>query len=88
GRSAVFSTALAAVKMAKAYLLDTREILPACTRLHGEYGYDGLFAGVPTLFSRDGVQAVEIPLSAQEKSAFDESVAAVRQVVGELDSVS
>jgi malate dehydrogenase len=88
GRSAVFSTALAAVKMAKAYLLDTKVILPACTRLHGEYGYDGIFAGVPTLFSRNGVQAVEIPLSAQEKGALDESISAVRQVVAELDAVS
>ena len=33
GRSAIFSTAIASVKMVKAYLMDTREILPACTRL-------------------------------------------------------
>lgn len=88
GRSAVFSTALAAVKMAKAYLLDTREILPACTRLNGEYGYSGLFSGVPTMFSRDGVKPVEIPLTDQEQQAFAESVDAVRQVVAELDAAS
>ncbi|MFT5431571.1 MAG: malate dehydrogenase [Myxococcota bacterium] len=88
GRSAVFSTAVAAVKMAKAYLLDTREILPACTRLNGEYGYSDTFGGVPTLFSREGVKAVEIPLTESEKAEFDSSMGAVAAILSELDAAS
>jgi malate dehydrogenase len=86
GRSAIFSTAIAAAKMVKAYLLDTREIMPACVRLNGEYGYDGVYAGVPAVIGADGVKAVEIPLSADERAAFDASVTAVREVVAELDA--
>ena len=88
GRSAVFSTALACTKMVKAYLLDTKEIMPACTRLNGEYGYEGVFAGVPTIFSRDGVAPVEIPLSASEKAGLAKSVSAVREEVAELNAAS
>jgi malate dehydrogenase len=88
GRSAIFSTALAAVKMAKAYLLDQRIVVPACTRLSGEYGYDGLFAGVLTEIDAKGARPVEIPLSDSEKTAFDHSVNAVREVVAELDAAS
>ena len=86
GRSAIFSTALAAVKMAKAYLLDQRIVVPACTRLNGEYGYDGLFAGVLTEIDANGARPVEIPLSESEKAAFDHSVNAVREVVAELNA--
>ncbi|MFT7624278.1 MAG: malate dehydrogenase [Myxococcota bacterium] len=86
GRSAIFSTAVAAVKMVKAFLHDTREILPACTRLNGEYGYDGIFGGVPTLFSKDGVKAVEIPLEDSEKAAFDSSMDSVKGMLAELDA--
>jgi malate dehydrogenase len=88
GRSAIFSTALAAVKMVKAYLLDQRIVVPACTRLSGEYGYDGLFAGVLTEIDAQGARPVEIPLSDSEKAAFDHSVNAVREVVAELDAAS
>ena len=85
GRSAIFSTAVATVKMARAYLFDTKEILPACTRLNGEYGYSGIFGGVPTLFSRDGVQAIEVPLSKSEEAAFDASMDAVKAVLAETE---
>jgi len=84
GRSAIFSTAIASVKMVKAYLLDTREILPACTRLNGEYGYSDIFGGVPTLFTREGVSPVEIPLSDSEKAAFDSSMDAVKDILGDI----
>ena len=88
GRSATFSTAIAAIKMVKAFLYDTREIMPACTRLSGEYGYKDVFMGVPTRIGRDGAYPVEIPLSASEKSAFDASMGEVRKVIADLDSVS
>ena len=86
GRSAIFSTAIAAVKMVKAYLGDTKEILPACTRLDGEYGYKDTFGGVPTLFSKEGVSPVEIPLTESEKAAFDSSMDAVKSILADLDA--
>jgi malate dehydrogenase len=88
GRSATFSTAIAAVRMVKAYLLDTREILPSCTRLNGEFGYNGIYGGVPTVISRSGAKAIEIPLTASEKKAFDESMDATKAIIAELDTFS
>ena len=88
GKSATFSTAIAAIQMVKAYLLDTREILPSCTRLNGEYGYSGIYGGVPTVISRAGGKAVVIPLTDAEKKAFDESMGATKAIIAELDQVS
>ncbi len=86
GRSATFSTAIASVKMVKAYLSDTQAILPACTRLNGEYGYSGLFAGVATRIGRNGASPVEVPLTETERAAFDASVRAVKEEVAELNA--
>jgi malate dehydrogenase len=84
GRSATFSTAIAAVKMARSYLLDLRILLPAAARLSGEYGIRDLFVGVMTEISRKGVQVVEIPLTEGERLLFNQSVEETRSIVSEL----
>jgi malate dehydrogenase len=85
GRSATFSTAIAAIRMVKAYINDTREVMACCTRLNGEYGYNGIYGGVPTEISRAGAKAVEIPLTPSEKEAFDVSMKATKTMIDELD---
>lgn len=84
GRSAVFSTALAAVKMAKAYLLDERVLLPSAARLSGQYGVKDFFVGVMTEISSQGVKIVEVPITAGEKELLDKSVAATKEIVADL----
>jgi malate dehydrogenase len=88
GHSSSFPTALAAVKMLKAYLGDTKEIMACCTRLQGEYGHKDVFAGVPTQISAKGVKPVEIALAADEKTALDASISGVREIVAELDELT
>lgn len=86
GHSSSFPTAVACIKMLRAYLGDTKEIMACCTRLNGEYGHKDVFAGVPTEISAAGVKPIEIALADDEKKALDDSVGRVREVVTELDA--
>jgi malate dehydrogenase len=60
-------------------------ILPCAAYLEGQYGYDGLYVGVPTRLGSDGVEGiVEIGLTAEEQAMFDNSASAVRGLVEKL----
>jgi malate dehydrogenase len=86
--SAYYSPATAGIKMAEAYLLDKKEVLPCAAYLEGEYGYKDLYLGVPVVIGAGGVEKViEIPLSPEEKKAVDISAEHVAELVGALDKV-
>jgi len=71
--------------MVDAILRDRKRVLPCATYLQGEFGVDGLFVGVPIVLGRGGLERVfEIELTADERAAFDRSVAAVRELVAAL----
>ncbi len=83
--SAYYAPAASVVEMVEAILLDRRRILPCAAYLQGEYGYDGLFVGVPVVLGADGMERViEIALEPEEKVALDHSAAAVRELVEKL----
>ncbi len=83
--SAFFAPSASAVQMAEAILRDQKRILPCAAYLEGEYGYNGIYLGVPTLLGEKGVEKVfEIELTAEEKSALDRSAEAVRELVVKL----
>ena len=85
--SAYYAPAASVVEMAEAILLDRRRILPCAAYLQGEYGYDGLFVGVPVVLGDGGMQKViEIALTDDEKAALDHSAAAVRELVVKLSA--
>jgi len=85
--SAYYAPAAATVEMVEAILLDRRRILPCAAYLQGEYGYDGLFVGVPVVLGDGGMQKViEISLTDDEKAALDHSAAAVRELVVKLSA--
>jgi malate dehydrogenase len=80
--SAFYAPASAAIAMAEAYLLDKKRVFPCAALLTGQYGVHDLYVGVPVVIGAGGVERiVEISLNAEEKSAFDKSVAAVRGLV-------
>ncbi|MCP4738619.1 MAG: malate dehydrogenase, partial [Bosea sp.] len=84
--SAFFSPAASAVRMAEAYLRDQKAMLPCAAWLSGEFGQDGLYIGVPTLIGAGGIEKViEVPLSDDEKTAFEASASAVRKLVGGIE---
>ena len=79
--SAYYSPALSAIKMAEAYLKDKKSVLTCAALLNGEYGIDGLYAGVPVIMGSNGVEKIiEVDLDETEKAAFDISINAVREL--------
>lgn len=84
--SAYYAPAMATVQMARSILLDKKRLLPVAAYLNGEYGYTGIFVGVPAILGENGVEKViEIELSPEEKAAFEKSVEAVKGLVKEVD---
>ncbi|OIN66501.1 malate dehydrogenase [Exiguobacterium sp. KRL4] len=80
--SAYYAPAAAIVEMVEAILKDQRRILPAIAYLKGEYGYQELCLGVPTIIGGNGVeQVLELELTPEEKQALDRSVSTVRSVL-------
>ncbi|HEY3055534.1 MAG TPA: malate dehydrogenase [Thermoanaerobaculia bacterium] len=87
--SAWYAPGAAAVEMVEAILKDKRKILPCAAYLQGEYGYTGLFVGVPVKLGRNGLeQVIEIKLTNDEKVALDKSAAAVKELVEKLKTAA
>lgn len=83
--SAYYAPAAALVEMAEAVLKDQRRVLPTIAYLEGEYGYDGIYLGVPTILGANGIEKViELDLTAEEKAALDKSAEAVKNVMSIL----
>jgi malate dehydrogenase len=84
--SAYYAPAASIVQMVEAILKDKKRILPSIAFLEGEYGYDGLYLGVPTVLGGDGIEKIiELELTADEKKALDQSADAVRNVMKVLN---
>jgi malate dehydrogenase len=77
--SAFYAPAVAAITMAKAYLLDEKRVLPCAAWLTGQYGVKDLYVGVPVVLGAGGVERiVEIKLDPAEKAMLDKSISAVK----------
>jgi malate dehydrogenase len=82
GTSAYYAPASSAVAMAKAYLRDEKRLLACAAYLEGEYGYRGLFMGVPCVIGGKGIEKIlEIPLTEDEKAMLAKSAKSVQAVV-------
>jgi malate dehydrogenase len=80
--SAYYAPAASLTQMTEAIVKDKKRIIPVIAYLEGEYGYQDLFLGVPTLLGGSGIEKVfELELTAEEKAALDQSAEAVRNVV-------
>ncbi len=87
--SAFYAPAASVAQMVDAILGDRGTVLPCAALLRGEYGFDGLFVGVPVKLGRSGIERiVEIELSADEKAAFERSAVAVRDLVDTMARMS
>ena len=79
--SAFYAPAASGVEMAESYLKDLKKTLPCAAYLNGEYGYNSIYAGVPVVISKKGVEKiVEIELDKSEKLNFDTSIKAVKEL--------
>ena len=79
--SAYYAPAASGVQMAESYLKDLKKELPCAASLNGEYGFRDIYAGVPVVIGKGGVEKiVEIQLSDQEKESFITSVDSVKEL--------
>ena len=79
--SAFYAPAAAGVEMAESYLKDLKKKLPCAAYLNGEYGVKNIYAGVPVIIGKNGVEKVlEINLSNEEKEQFNLSIKAVKDL--------
>lgn len=85
GVSAWYAPAAGTVEMVEAILKDQKRVIPSAVLLHGEYGYENLYIGVPTLLGAKGVERIiEMQLNEEEKGMLEISAKAVRDVVSIL----
>jgi malate dehydrogenase len=86
--SAFFSPASAAVTMTEAILKDQNRLLPVCALLKGEFGINGFYVGVPAILGANGVvKIVELSLNEQEQAELNNSVNAVKELVGAMEKL-
>ena len=79
--SAFYAPAASGVEMAESYIKDLKKTLPCAAYLNGEYGVKNLYAGVPVVIGKKGVEKiVEIKLSDKEKNQFNVSIKAVQSL--------
>ena len=77
--SAFYAPAASGVQMAEAYLNNEKKLLPCAVQLNGEYGVKNVYAGVPVIVGKDGVEKIEqIDLDENEKREFMNSIDAVK----------
>ena len=66
--SAFYAPAASGVEMAESYLKDLKKQLPCAAFLDGEYGFKNIYAGVPIIIGKNGVEKIiELELSTEEK---------------------
>ena len=83
--SAYYAPSAGAVQMCEAIVKDRKRILPCAAWLEGEYGFSGLFLGVPCKLGRRGLeQIVEVELTDEERAALRKSADAVLEPMAAL----
>ena len=86
--SAFYAPGASVVKMVEAILQDKRRILPCTAYLEGEYGWNGIFFGVPVMMGVHGIEKViELELTDEEKVALDKSAQDVKKTCEEIDAI-
>ncbi|MFJ7744346.1 malate dehydrogenase [Peribacillus sp. NPDC097295] len=80
--SAYYAPAASLVEMAESILKDQRRVLPSIAYLEGEYGFEGIYLGVPTVLGANGIEKIiELELTESEKAALSKSVDSVKAVM-------
>lgn len=74
-----YGIATTAARMVSIVLHDEKQIMPASAELWGEYGETGVFAGVPCVIGKDGVEeVVELSLTKEEQAEFKKACDVIR----------
>jgi len=83
--SAFYAPASGAVAMAASILRDEKRLLPSACLLNGEYGFEGVYTGVPAILGKGGVERIlELPLTTEARIQMQKTVGAVEKDIGAL----
>jgi malate dehydrogenase len=83
--SAYYAPAASLVQMVESILKDQRRVIPAIAYLEGEYGFEGIYLGVPTILGGNGIEKIiELELTEEENAALSKSVDSVKNVMTAL----
>jgi len=67
--------------MAESYLKDLKKELPCAAHLNGEYEVNDIYAGVPVIIGKNGVEKIiNLNLSDEEKKEFNNSIESVKEL--------
>ncbi|MEE8521447.1 MAG: malate dehydrogenase [Gemmatimonadota bacterium] len=87
--SAYYAPSAAVAQMVEAIALDKKRILPCAAWLDGEYGFSGIYLGVPCKLGRRGVEEIlEVDLTEEERSALQVSAGHVKETLERLSSLN
>jgi len=74
--------------MVEAVVSDQKKILPCAVLCEGEYGFQGLFMGVPIKLGTGGVEEIlEYDLTFEERTALELSGKAVQELCQQVDRI-
>ncbi len=83
--SAFYAPALSVLSIVKAYLNNTKKLLPCAAWCQGEYGLHNIYVGVPVIIGRGGVERiVEVPLTDAENALLQTSAEAVKKLIDDV----
>lgn len=86
--SAFYAPSAAVAKMTHAVLGDTKEVLPVCAWVTGQYGISDVYVGVPARLGRGGVEEiVELDLDDTETEQLRAAAEAIRAKCDELSKL-
>ena len=87
--SAFYAPASSAIEMAESYIYDSRKVLTCACYLSGEYGYKDLYAGVPCVIGKNGVEKIiELDLTKSECNEFNKSIDSVKRLIDKLGNIA
>ena len=84
--SAFYAPAASITHMVESVIRDSKRIMPATAYLKGEYGYDGVYVGVPAKIGREGVEdIIDLKLTDKQKGLLTKSVVNIQESVELLE---
>lgn len=83
--SAYYAPSAAVARMVNAILGDTKEVLPVCAWVNGQYGISDVYVGVPARLGRGGIEEiVELDLDETELEQLKAAAEAIRGKCADL----
>lgn len=80
--STEFGIGSVCARIAYVILNDKKEIVPLSVTLEGEYGFEGVAAGVPCVLGRNGIEKIALlELDPDERKAFEDSVKVIKEYI-------